>query len=193
MRRKVLETLSLKKIDKGGLLKKELITAEEIQDKVDEIARQISKDYADSTPVLIGILRGAFIFLSDLARRMTIPVVVDFMAVSSYGKSTQTSGVVRIVKDLDEDIEGKDVIIVEDILDTGLTVQYLLETLKARNPKSIEVCTLLLKEGKQKVELNPKYVGFIIPDEFVVGYGLDYADMFRQLPSIYSIDVQKLK
>lgn len=185
--------MGLKKIDPAGLLKKELISAEEIQKKVDEIAKKISEDYAESNPILIGILRGAFIFLSDLSRRITIPIVVDFMAVSSYGKSTQASGVVRIVKDLDEDIEGKDVIIVEDILDTGLTVQYLLETLKARNPNSLEVCTLLLKEGKQKVKLNPKYVGFVIPDEFVVGYGLDYADMFRQLPSIYAIDTEKLR
>lgn len=180
-------------IDPQGILKEELINEKEIEKRVAELASEISRNYEGKTPVLVGILRGAFIFMSDLVRKLNIPVIVDFMSVSSYGKATETSGVVRIIKDLDEDIAGKDVLIVEDILDTGLTLKYLLETLGARNPASLEVCTFLVKKGKQKVDIKPAYVGFEISDEFVVGYGLDCADMFRNLPSIYTVNTEKLK
>jgi hypoxanthine phosphoribosyltransferase len=179
-------------IDPQGLLKKELLPAHEIKKRVSELAQQIEKDYESKNPVLIGILKGAFVFLSDLVRELNIPLEIDFMSVSSYGSSTRTSGIVKIEKDLDKDIKDRHVILVEDILDTGLTLHYLLETLQARQPASLEVCTLLLKEGKQQVEFSPKYVGFTIPDEFVVGYGLDYAGQFRHLPSIYAIDTEKL-
>lgn len=179
-------------VDPRGLLKKELLTADEIKKRVSELARQIEKDYEGKNPIMIGILKGAFVFLSDLVRELNIPVEIDFMSVSSYGSSTRTSGIVKIEKDLDRDIKDKHVIIVEDILDTGLTLHYLLETLKARQPASLAICTLLLKEGRQQVEITPRYVGFTIPDEFVVGYGLDYAGQFRHLPSIYAIDTEKL-
>lgn len=180
------------KIDPKGLLKAELISADEIQKKVAEIAQRISHDYSGKTPVFVGILKGAFVFLADLVRNLDIPAEIDFMSVSSYGDATKTSGIVKIEKDLDRDIEGRDVILVEDILDTGLTLKYLVETLSARKPASIEICTLLVKQGKQVVELSPKYVGFYIPDEFVVGYGLDCAGMFRQLRSIYAVDTEKI-
>lgn len=180
-------------MNRAELLKKELITEEAIQKKVEELARRISQDYQGKNPIFIGILRGAFVFLSDLVRKLDIPADIDFMAVSSYGDATKTSGVVKIVKDLDEDIEGRDVVIVEDIVDTGLTLKYLIDTLSARNPASIAVCALLLKKNKQEVAVPVEYVGFEIPDEFVVGYGLDCAGMFRQLPSIYVIDEDKLK
>lgn len=180
-------------MDRSELLKKELISEEAIQQKVAELAHEISQDYRDRQPIFVGILRGAFVFLSDLVRKLEIPADIDFMAVSSYGNATKTSGIVRIVKDLDEDIEGRDVIIVEDIVDTGLTLSYLIDTLSARNPASIAVCALLLKKGKQQVEVPIEYIGFEIPDEFVVGYGLDCAGMFRHLPSIYVIDEDKLQ
>lgn len=178
--------------DPKGLLKSELVSEREIKEKVRELARRISEDYRDKNPLFVGILKGAFVFLSDLLRNLEIPAEVDFMSVSSYGRSTVTSGVVKIEKDLDSDIEGRHVIIVEDILDTGLTLKYLVETLSARNPASIEICTLLVKKGRQKVDIKPKYAGFFIPDEFVVGYGLDYAGMYRYLSSIYAIDTEKL-
>jgi len=179
-------------IDPSGLLKKELLSADKIKKRVGELARQIEKDYEGKNPILIGILKGAFVFLSDLVRELKIPVEIDFMSVSSYGTSTRTSGIVKIEKDLDRDIKYRHVIIVEDILDTGLTLNYLTETLKARQPASLAICTLLLKEGRQQVEIVPRYVGFTIPDEFVVGYGLDYAGQFRHLPSIYAIATDKL-
>lgn len=182
----------LNQLDPKNLLKKELIKKEEIEAKVKEIASRISEDYRDKNPVFVGILKGAFVFLADLVRNLNIPLEIDFMAVSSYGDATKTSGIVKIEKDLDKDIEGRHVLIVEDILDTGLTLKYLLEALSARKPASLEICTFLIKEGKQKVEIIPKYVGFQIPDEFVVGYGLDCAGMFRHLPSIYAIDTSKL-
>lgn len=179
-------------VDPRGLLKKELLPADEIKKRVSELARQIEKDYEGKNPIMIGILKGAFVFLSDLVRELNIPVEIDFMSVSSYGSSTRTSGIVKIEKDLDRDIKDRHVIIVEDILDTGLTLHYLLETLKARQPASLAICTLLLKEDRQQVEITPRYVGFTIPDEFVVGYGLDYAGQFRHLPSIYAVDTEKL-
>ena len=163
---------------------KPLITAEEIDERLTEIGRQISEDYAGKDLLLVGVLRGAFMVMADLARRIELAVQFDFMAVSSYGASTQTSGVVRILKDLDEEIEDRHVLIVEDIIDSGLTLSYLLKSLKVRKPASLAIATLLLKEGIQRVPLDVRYVGFNIGTEFVVGYGLDYAGKYRNLPYV---------
>lgn len=164
-----------------------LISKEQIGAKVKELAAQISDDYRDRSPLLVGILRGAVVFLADLAREITIPVEFDFMAVSSYGTATKTSGVVRILKDLDEDIKGRDVVLIEDIIDTGLTLNYLLKNLKSRKPASLEICALLRKDIKPSTVFEVKYEGFIIPDKFVVGYGLDFAEKYRNLPAICSL------
>jgi hypoxanthine phosphoribosyltransferase len=163
-----------------------IISEEEIGARVRELGAQIGSRYAggDRPLLLVAVLRGAALFVGDLSRAIETPVELDFMAVSSYGSSTKSSGVVRILKDLDEDIEGRDVLVVEDILDTGLTLKYLLRNLASRKPKSLEVVTLLSKEGKQQVPIECAYVGFSVPDEFVVGYGLDYAERYRNLPYI---------
>jgi len=163
---------------------KPLITAEEIDSKLAELGRQITADYAGKDVLLVGVLRGAFMVMADLARHIDLPVEFDFMAVSSYGASTQTSGVVRILKDLDEEIEGRHVLIVEDIIDSGLTLNYLMKSLNVRKPASLEIAALLLKEGIQRVPLEVRYVGFPIGPEFVVGYGLDYAGKYRNLPFV---------
>lgn len=163
---------------------KTLITAEQIDDKLREIGRQITEDYAGKEVLLVGVLRGAFMVMADLARHIDLPCEFDFMAVSSYGASTQTSGVVRILKDLDEEIEGRHVLIVEDIIDSGLTLNYLMKSLRVRRPESLEIATLLLKKGIQRVPLDVKYTAFTIGPEFVVGYGLDYAGKYRNLPYI---------
>jgi hypoxanthine phosphoribosyltransferase len=163
---------------------KPLITTEEIEAKLTELGAQITDDYKGESVLLVGVLRGAFMIMADLARKIDLPVEFDFMAVSSYGASTQTSGVVRILKDLDEEIEGRHVLIVEDIIDSGLTLNYLLKSLKVRKPASLEIATLLLKEGIQRVPIDVKYVGFAIGPEFVVGYGLDYAGKYRNLPYV---------
>ena len=163
---------------------KPLITTEEIEAKLTELGAQITEDYQGESVLLVGVLRGAFMIMADLARKIDLPVEFDFMAVSSYGASTQTSGVVRILKDLDEEIEGRHVLIVEDIIDSGLTLSYLLKSLKVRKPASLEIATLLLKEGIQRVPIDVKYVGFAIGPEFVVGYGLDYAGKYRNLPYV---------
>lgn len=155
-----------------------------IRQRVAEMGAQISADYGGEPILLIAVLRGATLFVADLAREITSPVELDFMAVSSYGSSTKSSGVVRIIKDLDEGIEGRHVLVVEDILDTGLTLKYLLKNLASRKPASLEVATLLSKDGKQRVPIDCKYIGFDIPDEFVVGYGLDYSERYRNLPYI---------
>jgi len=161
-----------------------LVSEKEIQAKLEELAAQIDQDYAGREVVLVGVLKGAFMVISDLVRVLTVPVQIDFMAVSSYGSSTSTSGVVRILKDLDRDISGKHLLIIEDIIDSGLTLAYLLRYLESRGPASIEVCTLLRKPEAAKVEIPVRYVGFEIPNEFVVGYGLDYAERYRNLPYI---------
>ncbi len=161
-----------------------LITAEQIEDKLKEVGQQITEDYAGKEVLLVGVLRGAFMVMADLARHIELPCEFDFMAVSSYGASTQTSGVVRILKDLDEEIEGRHVLIVEDIIDSGLTLNYLIKSLRVRRPESLEIATLLLKEGIQRVPLDVKYTAFTIGPEFVVGYGLDYAGKYRNLPYI---------
>ncbi len=162
-----------------------LISSEQIAEKVAALGEQISRDYKGKQLVVVGILKGAIVFLADLIREVTIPLYVDFMAVSSYGSSTESSGVVRILKDLDKSIEGKDVLIVEDIIDSGLTLRYLVENLEARHPNSVKVCTLLDKPGRRKTQVAIHYNGFVIPDEFAVGYGLDYNDKYRNLPGVY--------
>ena len=161
-----------------------LVTAEQIRAKTAELAAAIDADYADREPLLVGVLKGAVMFMSDLARALHRPSTMEFMAVSSYGSSTTSSGVVRILKDLDRDIAGQHVLIVEDIIDSGLTLSWLLKNLHSRQPASIEIVTLLRKPEAVKVDVPVKYVGFEIPNEFVVGYGLDYAERYRDLPYI---------
>jgi hypoxanthine phosphoribosyltransferase len=165
-----------------------LVSAEELQARVRELGAAISRDYAGRPLLLVGVLKGAVFFLSDLMRSVEIPVEVDFMAVASYGSATDSSGVVRILKDLDAAIEDRDVLIVEDIVDSGLTLQYLLRNLGSRNPRTLEVCALLTKPARRKVELRAKYVGFEIEDTFVVGYGLDYAERHRNLPFVAALE-----
>jgi hypoxanthine phosphoribosyltransferase len=163
-----------------------VVSAKEVHDRVLELGRQITADYAESPPLLVCVLKGAINFMSDLMRAIELPVEVDFMAVSSYGAATKTSGVVRIVKDLDVDLLDREVLIVEDVVDSGLTLNYLRQYLGARSPKSLEVCALLLKDGEQRVEQSLKYVGFTIPSDFVVGYGLDVNERYRNLDAIYT-------
>jgi hypoxanthine phosphoribosyltransferase len=165
-----------------------LVSAEDLQLRVAALGAQISRDYAGKPLLLVGVLKGAVFFLSDLMRHVEIPVEVDFMAVASYGSATDSSGVVRILKDLDAAIEGRDVLIVEDIVDSGLTLQYLMRNLGSRNPRTLEVCALLVKPARRKVELPTKYVGFEIEDRFVVGYGLDYAERHRNLPFVAALE-----
>lgn len=161
-----------------------LISAEEIEDKVAELAKTLTEAYRGRDLLLVGVLKGAFMFMADLARSIQLPTEFDFMAVSSYGSSTKSSGVVRILKDLDYEITGKHVLLVEDIIDSGLTISYLLRYLEAREPASLEICSLFWKKGQQAVPLNVRYPGFEIPPVFVVGYGLDYAERYRNLPYI---------
>lgn len=161
-----------------------VITAEDIQRRIKEIAADIDRDYAGKDVLLVGVLKGAFMIMSDLARHLTVPAEFDFMAVSSYGSATQTSGVVRILKDLDRDIVGRDVLVVEDIVDSGLTLNYLLRNLGARGPASLEVLALLSKPEQTRVEIPIRYHGFAVPNEFVVGYGLDYGERYRNLPYV---------
>ncbi len=174
-------------------LHKVILSEEEIKKGVSRLAKEISRDYEGKEILLVGILKGAFIFLADLARLVTVPVQLDFIAVSSYGSATKTSGVVRIMKDLDTDIRGRHVLIVEDIVDTGLTLNYLTRNLFARGPASLEVCTLLDKEIPDKVKVSIKYVGFKVPDIFVVGYGLDWAENYRNLPYIAALSEERQK
>jgi hypoxanthine phosphoribosyltransferase len=159
-------------------------TADEISVRIAELGAEITRDYAERPPLLICVLKGAFIFLADLAREIRLPVEIDFMAVSSYGASTKSSGVVRIVKDLDLDLTGRHVLLVEDIVDSGLTLSYLNRNLRARDPASLEVCALFVRQGNQKTSLNLRYVGFEIPPSFVLGYGLDVDERFRNLPYV---------
>src|SRR5487761_1922532 len=163
-----------------------VVSARAVHERVIELGRQITIDYAANPPLLVCVLKGAINFMADLMRAIELPVEVDFMAVSSYGAATKTSGVVRIVKDLDVDLAGRDVLIVEDVVDSGLTLNYLRQYLGARSPKSLEVCALLLKEGEQRVHQELKYVGFTIPSHFVVGYGLDVNERYRNLDAIYT-------
>ena len=161
-----------------------VVTADELQTRIAQLGKELTSDYAGRPPLLVGVLKGAFMFMSDLARAIDLPVEFDFMAVSSYGSATRTSGVVRILMDLDLDLSDRHVVIVEDIVDSGLTLAYLRKNLAARGPASLEVCALLLKEGLQKVDPDLRYVGFRIPPDFVVGYGLDIGERYRNLPYI---------
>ncbi|CDZ23825.1 Hypoxanthine-guanine phosphoribosyltransferase [[Clostridium] cellulosi] len=161
-----------------------LLTKEEIEKKVAELGEKISEDYKDKNLLLVGILKGCVVFMSDLMKHITIPARIDFMSVSSYGAGVKSSGVVKIIKDLDNPIQGYDVLIVEDILDSGLTLHYIIDLLKSRNPNSIRICTLLDKPYSRKVEVKTDYCGFEIPDKFVIGYGLDYAEKYRNLPFV---------
>jgi hypoxanthine phosphoribosyltransferase len=158
-----------------------LVNAEELRRRIGELGSEISRDYEGRDLIMIGVLKGAVLFLADLMRELTVPCEIDFMAVSSYGSETDSSGVVRILKDLDSPIEGRNVLIVEDIIDSGLTLQYLMRNLRARNPASVEVCALLTKPDRRRVELPIRYVGFEIPNRYVIGYGLDYAQKYRNL------------
>jgi hypoxanthine phosphoribosyltransferase len=167
------------------ITKEVMISEQEIKNKVKELGKIITEDYKGKDLVVICVLKGAIMFVSDLIKEIKVPLAIDFMAVSSYGNSTKSSGVVKIIKDLDDSIEGKDVLIVEDIIDSGLTLAYLLDNLESRDPKSIEICTLLDKPTGRKTDVDTKYVGFEIKDEFVVGYGLDYAEKYRNVPHIF--------
>ena len=164
-----------------------LVQADDLQHRVRELGVEISRDYESRNLVLVGVLKGAVFFLSDLMRHIEIPCEVDFMAVASYGSATDSSGVVRILTDLDAAIEGRDVLIVEDIVDSGLTLQYLLRSLGARNPATLEVCALLTKPERRKVELPTRYVGFEIPNRFAIGYGLDHEERYRNLPYVAAL------
>ncbi len=161
-----------------------LYSQEAIQQKVQELGAAISRDYEGRNPLVICVLKGAFIFMADLSKNITIPIELDFMAVSSYGNSTRSSGEVKIIKDLDASVEGRDVLIVEDIIDSGLTLSYLIDVLERRNALSVIVVALFDKPGRRTADLNADYTGFIIPDAFVVGYGLDYAERYRNLPYV---------
>jgi hypoxanthine phosphoribosyltransferase len=170
--------------DIEGDLSEILFTEEQIHEKLAELSRRIEVDYADTKPLLVGVLRGAVMVMADLARELKIPIEMDWMAVSSYGSGTQSSGVVRILKDLDTDLHGRHVLIVEDIIDSGLTLSWLLENLRSRGAESVEICALLRKPDAAKIEVDVKYRGFDIPNAFVIGYGLDYAERYRNLRGI---------
>ena len=174
-------------MESGDAIGEVLVPAGDLQQRIGELAAEISRDYAGKDLLLVGVLKGAVFFLSDLMRRLEIPVEVDFMAVASYGSATKSSGVVRILKDLDAAIEGRDVLIVEDIVDSGLTLQYLLRNLAGRSPRSLEVCALLVKPDRQKVDLPTRYVGFEIPNRFAIGYGLDHGERYRNLPYVAAL------
>jgi hypoxanthine phosphoribosyltransferase len=165
-----------------------LISEKKVQERVGQLAEAVTADYQDKCPILVCVLKGAVIFLADLARQLSFDLEMEFMAVSSYGHSTESSGVVRILKDLDINIEGRHILIVEDIIDSGLTLQYLTSNLRSRNPASVEVVTLLSKPSRRTAEFECRYTGFEILDEFVVGYGLDYSEKYRNLPYIGVID-----
>ncbi|MGN6663263.1 MAG: hypoxanthine phosphoribosyltransferase [Solirubrobacterales bacterium] len=164
-----------------------LVARDDLQRRIAALGEEISRDYAGRELFLVGVLKGAVLFLADLMRHIDVPCEIDFMAVSSYGSQTDSSGVVRILKDLDAPIEGRDVLIVEDIIDSGLTLQYLMRNLKARNPASLQACALLTKPERLRVDLSPRYVGFEIPNRFAIGYGLDYAQKYRNLDFVAAL------
>jgi hypoxanthine phosphoribosyltransferase len=179
-----LEGLVVDEADMRADLEKVLIPEEELQGKIRELAAEIDRDYEGRDLLLVGVLKGAVMVMADLARALHSPISMDWMAVSSYGSGTQSSGVVRILKDLDADIMGRDVLIVEDIVDSGLTLSWLRSNLESRNPASLEVCALLRKPDAAKIDVGVKYIGFDIPNEFVIGYGLDYSERYRNLPFV---------
>jgi hypoxanthine phosphoribosyltransferase len=165
-----------------------LVSSEDLQRRIAELGAEISRDYAGRDLVMVGVLKGAVLFIADLMRHLTVPCEIDFMAVSSYGSQTDSSGVVRILKDLDAPIIGRDVLIVEDIIDSGLTLQYLLRNLRAREPRTLEVCSLLTKPERRRVDLPTRYVGFEIPNRFAIGYGLDHAQRYRNLDYVAALE-----
>ena len=167
-----------------------LVSSEDLQRRIGELGVEISRDYDGRDLVMVGVLKGAVLFLADLMRHLTVPCEIDFMAVSSYGSETDSSGVVRILKDLDAPIEGRDVLIVEDIIDSGLTLHYLMKNLRARNPHTLEVCALLTKPERRRVDLPIRYVGFEIPNRFAIGYGLDHAQRYRNLAYVAALKDQ---
>jgi hypoxanthine phosphoribosyltransferase len=167
---------------------KVLLEEDAVAARVAELGSEISGDYAGKDLLLVGVLKGAVFFMADLMRQLTIPCEVDFMAISSYGASTDSSGVVRILKDLDINIEGRDVLVVEDIIDSGLTLSYLIRNLESRNPASLEICALLTKPDRREIDVNVRYTGFEIPNEFVIGYGLDFGERYRNLPYVAVLD-----
>jgi hypoxanthine phosphoribosyltransferase len=179
-------------LDPDGLISDVLVEAEPLSRRVVELGEELSRDYAGRDLLLVGVLKGAVFFMADLVREISIPCEIDFMAVSSYGSGTDSSGVVRILKDLDANIEGRHVVIVEDIVDSGLTLSYLVRNLEARQPASLEVCALLTKPERRKADIECRYVGFEIPNRFVIGYGLDYGERFRSLPYVAALDESKL-
>src|SRR6476659_3206555 len=170
-----------------------LIDRDRLQRRVAELGEEVSADYAGRDLLLVGVLKGAVFFMADLMRHLTIPCEVDFMAISSYGDTTDSSGVVRILKDLDINIEGRDVLVVEDIIDSGLTLSYLMRTLEARRPHTLEICALLTKPARREIQVPVRYTGFEIPNEFVIGYGLDYAERYRNLPYVGVLDPALLR
>ena len=175
-----------------SLISDVLVTGEALQARVAELGTELSRDYADTDLLLVGVLKGAVFFMADLVRQISVPCEIDFMAVSSYGNTTDSSGVVRILKDLDANIEGRNVVIVEDIVDSGLTLSYLVRNLEARGPASLEVCALLTKPSRRIADIECRYVGFEIPNRFVIGYGLDYGERYRSLPYVAALDESRL-
>lgn len=172
-----------------GTVGETLVSEEALQSRVRELAAEVSADYVGREPLVIGVLKGAVFFIADLLRHMTVPVELDFMAVSSYGSSTHSSGVVRILKDLDIPLAGRDVLVVEDVIDSGLTLSYLMKNLASRQPASLEICSLLTKPGHRRLNIPIRYVGFELPDAFVIGYGLDYSERWRNLPYIATLEL----
>ncbi|MDP3011241.1 MAG: hypoxanthine phosphoribosyltransferase [Candidatus Hydromicrobium sp.] len=182
-----------KEIIKSSILGKVLFSSSDIKNRISELGKEITQDYKYKNLLLVSILRGGVIFLSDLIKEIDLPLSIDFMSISAYGINGTSTGVVRITKDLDESIEGKDVLIVEDIIDTGLTISYLLRNLKSRFPNSLEICTLLDRDIRRIADINIKYIGFKIGEEYIVGYGLDYKQKFRNLQSIYELKLDTVK
>ncbi|MBC8390876.1 MAG: hypoxanthine phosphoribosyltransferase [Actinobacteria bacterium] len=178
---------------KNNILGKVLFSSSDIKDRISELGKEITQDYKYKNLLLVSILRGGVIFLSDLIKEIDLPLSIDFMSISAYGINGTSTGVVRITKDLDESIEGKDVLIVEDIIDTGLTISYLLRNLKSRFPNSLEICTLLDRDIRRIADINIKYIGFKIGEKYIVGYGLDYKQKFRNLQSIYELKLDTVK
>jgi hypoxanthine phosphoribosyltransferase len=179
-------------LDPEQLIAETLVDEDSLQARIAELGDDISRDYAGREPLLVGVLKGAVFFMADLVRRISVPCEIDFMAVSSYGSGTDSSGVVRILKDLDANIEGRDVLIVEDIVDSGLTLSYLVRNLQARGPSSLEICALLTKPERRLTDIECRYVGFEIPNRFAIGYGLDYGERYRSLPYVAALDESRL-
>jgi hypoxanthine phosphoribosyltransferase len=184
--------LDLREVDPASVISEILVDADRLQERVGQLGAELSRDYADTDLLLVCVLKGAVFFMADLVRRITVPCEIDFMAVSSYGNTTDSSGVVRILKDLDASIEGRNVVIVEDIVDSGLTLSYLVRNLEARAPASLEVCALLTKPARRVAEIECRYVGFEIPNRFAIGYGLDLGERYRSLPYVAAIDESKV-